>query len=207
MRETVVYLGPSLNARAARSVLDVVYLPPIRRGDLAKLGDEVTTVGIIDGEFYQNLAVSPKEVLPLLDRGIAVYGASSMGALRAVETCAYGMVGVGRIFEWYQDGTIDADDEVALAYDPETYRACSAPLVNIRFALRAAVDEGVVTPAQAETVIGALQKIYFPQRTYGQVFRICPELKEFVALRRPDQKRDDAILLLETIRSQTKPGN
>jgi TfuA protein len=37
---------------------------------------------ILDGEFAQNLSVSPKEILRLLDAGKEVVGAASMGALR-----------------------------------------------------------------------------------------------------------------------------
>jgi hypothetical protein len=82
MSDTVVYLGPTLSRVAAEKVLTAEYLPPICRGDLARLPEEVRFVGIVDGEFYQSLAVSPKELLPLLKRGVKVFGASSMGAAR-----------------------------------------------------------------------------------------------------------------------------
>ena len=36
-----------------------------------------------------------------------------MGALRAAETRAHGMIGIGQIFEWYASGEIEGDDEVA----------------------------------------------------------------------------------------------
>ena len=70
-------------------------------------------------------------------------GAASMGALRAAELHGFGMVGHGRIFEWYRDGVIDADDEVALIYGPEEvgYPSLSKPLVNIRATLAAAVPD------------------------------------------------------------------
>jgi hypothetical protein len=166
---------------------------------LAELSVEIETVGIIDGEFFQSLAVSPKEVLPLLDRGVKVYGSSSMGALRAVETHPYGMIGVGTIFEFYRDSVIDADDEVALTYDPSTYRPSSEPLVNIRFALKTAVQENLFAQSKADEVIQTLKQIYFPFRSYQLVRQLCPELKDFLNARRPNQKRDDAMLLLRTI--------
>ena len=65
MFDTAIFLGPSLDAAAALSILDPTYLPPIKRGDLSQLSRAIKTVGIIDGEFYQSLAVSPKEVLQL----------------------------------------------------------------------------------------------------------------------------------------------
>ena len=127
MHDTVVYLGPSLAVDAAEQRLPARYLPPICRGDLALLPEEVRYVGIIDGEFFQRLAVSPKEVLAVLRRGVKVFGASSMGALRAVETERFGTVGVGAVFAMFRDGVLDGDDEVALVYDPETYRKLSEP--------------------------------------------------------------------------------
>ena len=54
-----------------------------------------------------------------MEEGIQVLGASSMGALRAAELHGFGMIGYGTIFEWYRDGLIDGDDEVALWHEPE----------------------------------------------------------------------------------------
>lgn len=199
MPNIAIFLGPSLDLAIARSILDANYLPPVRRGDLAELGPEIKTVGIIDGEFFQSLAVSPKEVLPLLDRGVKVYGSSSIGALRAVETQQFGMVGVGAIFEWYRDGVVEADDEVALTYDPVTYRPCAEPLINIRFALRDAVRQSLIAQTAADEIVRNLKQVYFPLRSYQLVFQFYPQLREFMRGRRPDQKRDDALLLLRTI--------
>jgi ribosomal protein S12 methylthiotransferase accessory factor len=75
----IVYLGPSLPVAEAQRILEADYRPPIKRGDLPAHYDG--TVVIIDGEFGQNLSVSPNEILQLLDQGMHVIGASSMGAL------------------------------------------------------------------------------------------------------------------------------
>ena len=201
MHKTAIFLGPSLNIGIARSILDDAYLPPVKRGDLLNLPDSIRNVGIVDGEFFQSLSVSPKEVLILLERGIRVFGASSMGALRAVETAPYGMVGVGTIFEMYRDGEIDADDEVAMSYDPLTYRPASEPLVNIRCALLAAVQFGIMQQAEADEILRVTCALYFPDRSYQYAFNRCPQFREFMKEKRLDQKRDDAILLLKTIAS------
>lgn len=203
MHRTAIYLGPTLSVTTARSILDAEYLPPIKRGDLARLGPEIECIGIVDGEFYQNLAVSPKEILPLLERGVRVYGASSMGALRATELASCGMIGVGCIFEAYCDGVLDADDEVAVAYDPVTYRATSAPLVNIRFALQNAVDQGLIEPSRVAEVIRAVKGMYFPDRSYRLVAQLCPELTTLFGDSAPDQKAEDALLLLRTLAKAT----
>jgi hypothetical protein len=194
-----VYLGPTLSHDKACSILDAVYLPPVRRGDLEKLDPCIRSVAIIDGEFFQSLAISPKEILPLIERGIRVYGASSMGALRAAELCGEGMIGMGRIFEAYRDGVIDADDEVAVTYDPETYRPLSEPLVSIRFTLEYAVERNLIDRARAREVLERMRHLWFPERSYRLLMHFCPELEPVQAEIRRDQKAEDALMLLGTL--------
>lgn len=199
MPRPVLYLGPSLPRAHARHILEAEYLPPIKRGDLAILPPDVEVVGIIDGEFYQSLAVTPKEILELLERGITVYGASSMGALRAAELHPYGMVGIGEIFRMYTDGVVDADDEVAQLYSPVTLKPHSEPLINIRHALSSAVYAGIINEGQADKIIRQLKAVYFPARSYDLVRSLCPTLDYFLHTA-PNLKRQDAILLLEAIK-------
>ncbi|MGA9585848.1 MAG: TfuA-like protein [Terracidiphilus sp.] len=199
MSDTIVYLGPTLDRSIAQSCLDATYLPPIKRGDLSTLPHGIQIVGIIDGVFHQSLAVSPKEVIALLDRGVRVYGASSIGALRAAETHTYGMIGVGEIFQMYRDCVIDADDEVAVAYDPVTNRVVSEPLVNIRSALRLAVEQAIIPDHEAAEIISTMKGIYYPSRSYELAGQMCPALAPFLKAARYDQKRDDAMLLLRTM--------
>ncbi len=206
-RRVVVFTGPSLHPDEARTVIDAAFLPPVKRGDLeAVLSMEPKAVAIIDGEFYQNLAVSPKEILPLLDGGVQVYGASSMGALRAVELCKFGMIGFGSVFRLFRSGCLDADDEVALAYCPWTYRPMSEPLVNTRYALRAAVRKRILIRAEAAEIISRLKTVYFPERTRELVLRHARavvgieragRLADFLAAEAPNVKRRDAIGVLE----------
>ncbi len=103
------FLGPSLELETARGILgDAIYLPPLRQADLVSAIDRYrpSAVGIIDGYFLQDLSVWHKEILLALQRGIAVYGASSMGALRAAEMAPYGMRGIGRIYQAFSDGSL-----------------------------------------------------------------------------------------------------
>ena len=202
MRDIAIYLGPSLDRAQAQSILKANYLPPICRGDLAKLPAETRIVGIIDGEFFQNLAVSPKEVIVTLDRGIKVFGAASMGALRAAETYSFGMIGVGEVFRMFRDGVLDGDDEVALAYDRESYAHYSEPLVNIRRALEMAEAAGVIDERERTDLVEQMKSQYFPDRSYSALARLCPrpKLREFFArCPPPDVKADDARQLLLAI--------
>ncbi len=197
MHDCVVFLGPSLPITEARRLVDAEFRGPICRGDIDELPPSIRFIGIIDGEFFQRLAVSPKEVLKALERGVRVFGSSSMGALRAAETHMYGMEGVGRVFAMYCDEVLDGDDEVALSYDPLTYRALSDPLVNLREALALAQIDGLISEATREHLIGQMKAMYFPQRSWRALQAICPELEQFTLKRElPDLKRDDARELL-----------
>ena len=55
-------------------------------------------IGLIDGVFLDVPAVWHRELLWALSEGVHVFGAASMGALRAAELAPFGMRGVGTIF-------------------------------------------------------------------------------------------------------------
>jgi len=208
MRDTVVFLGPSLAREDAERMLDADYLPPICRGDLAKLPEHVRFVGIVDGEFFQSLSVSPKEVLKLLRRNVTVLGASSMGALRAAETWKFGMIGVGKIFTMFRDGILDADDEVALIYERDTYRNLSTPLVNLRAALDMAAAAGAIDDLEKSDLLVKMRSLYFPERSYHALQSLSPRLRDyFRTTPLPDVKRDDALQLLHAIREMRVVGS
>lgn len=187
-------------------------LPPPRGGDVdVLLGRDrpPVAIGIVDGPVFHRTAVQAKEVLRALDHGVAVFGSSGVGALRAVECEPYGMVGVGRVFAEYRDGRIDGDDEVA---GPE-------PLVNMRFALAAAIDAGVTTADHARRFLKIAAALHFPQRTTAAVLGAlaaevgagdCAALARFLAEGAPDTMRDDAVALLDAIRRAVagdRPGS
>ena len=201
MHDTAVFLGPTLAREDAELVLDADYLPPICRGNLERLPERIRFVGIVDGEFYQSLSVSPKEVLKLLRRGVTVFGASSMGALRAAETWKLGTIGVGQIFTMYRDGILDADDEVALIYERDTYRKLSDPLVNLRAALDMAAAAGVIDGQEKSDLLPKMKSLYFPERSRHALQALSPRLRDYFRTNPwPDLKRDDALEMLHTIR-------
>lgn len=203
MRDTVVYLGPTLDHAEARRILEADYLPPISRGDLGRLPEHVRAVGIVDGEFFQTLAVSPKEIILTLDRGVRVFGASSIGALRASETYRYGTVGVGRVFTMFRDGVLDEDDDVAVIYHAETFRPLSVPLVNIRFTLEDAFAKGLIDEDEMRNLLNRMKTLYFPDRTYEVLENFCPALAENLSRGTiPDLKKQDAMEMLHAIKMQ-----
>jgi len=206
----VVFLGPSLPLCDAQMLLpSALFLPPIKRGALLSFVDDPPPViGIIDGVFYQNLAISPKEILTFLKLGARIFGAASMGALRAVELYPYGMVGIGQIFRLYRCGRVTGDDEVAVRLCPDTLRPLSEPLVNIRIALKAAIRDGIVPAREASCIIREMKTMYFPERTLPTLFAVAQRilspdqlslLREWWLRCAPNAKRDDAKELLQRI--------
>jgi hypothetical protein len=147
----------------ARHILEADFRPPVKRGDLPRQYDG--TVVIIDGEFGQNLSVSPHEILRLLDQGTTVIGASSMGALRAAELHPFGMKGHGWIFQQYLSGRIIADDEVALQYSPLDLRPMTVPLVNVRYWLEQLEAAGHVERRVSGRLFAAARRVFFADRT------------------------------------------
>jgi hypothetical protein len=207
-----VFLGPTLTVREARRVLDADYLPPVAQGDVLRAArSNPQVIAIIDGYFERVPAVWHKEILWAMSQGIHVYGAASMGALRAAELKAFGMVGVGQIYEDFVSGVLDADDEVAVAHGSasDDYRRVSDAMVNIRATLAAAVREAVISePTRAELQRNAKAEFY-PTRHYALLFehgrRLGLPESELAALRgwlprgRVDQKKLDALALLERL--------
>jgi hypothetical protein len=210
MQSVVVFLGPSLDRQAALAILEADYRPPAARGDITRaVSDGARVIGLIDGVFFQESSVGHREILGALKRGVRVVGASSMGALRAAELHTLGMEGVGEVYRMYRDGILVSDDEVALAFDPESGIALSEPLVNIRATLARAEEEGVVDPATGGILLTAASALYYPDRTYPRLVRDARETADPETLARfvrwvekgaVDLKRMDAIQALGRIR-------
>ncbi|MGK5627876.1 TfuA-like protein [Streptomyces sp. URMC 123] len=172
-----VFGGPTVGVDDVRAVLpDAVFHPPVAHGDLLRLAPGPASLFvIIDGFFHQRAPVRHKEILHALSHGAVVVGASSMGALRAAEMRTCGMVGVGRVFRDYVDGTIEADDEVAVAHaDDGHYRPLSEPLVNIRHAVAAARRAGALAPEAADALIATAERLPYPERSWKMLERRLP---------------------------------
>lgn len=214
MKRIVVFLGPSLPIAEAKAILNAVYLPPAKQSDLLSA---VTTykpdiIALIDGVFLNDPSVWHKEILYALEQGVAVYGASSMGALRAAETEAFGMVGVGEIYRMYATGELMDDDEVVMVHGLEDtgYRPLSEPMVNVRATFQRAKEEEIIDEKLYEQLVAIAKSIYFAERTFASIFRkaatagIAPnkleKIGQFVKEKYFNLKRQDALLLLETLR-------
>lgn len=206
----VVYLGPTMPRSEAMQILpDAVFLPPAAQSDIISVIDELSPTGIllVDGVFTQQLSVWHKEILYALERGVAVYGSSSMGALRVAETAAFGARGFGQIYDSYASGELTDDDEVAVmhASAEAEFRSLSDAMVNIRQTLRLALEVGVVTDEQHDALVDLAKGRFYPERSYAALLYDADEhgfpadmvtaLRAFVRSSAVDQKRLDAIAM------------
>ncbi len=211
-----------MSAEEGRQEIEANFLPPVSQGDvLALCRKRPLAIGIIDGFFDRVPAVWHKEILWAMSHGIHVFGAASIGALRAAELHRFGMTGVGKIFEAYLSGDLEDDDEVAVIHGPEEtgYVLASEPMVNIRHTLAAAESRGIIGRETRCHLVGIAKQLYYAERQYPTVldlgFARSVNRKELEALSawlpvgRIDQKRADAVALLRHLRawrdSQPKP--
>jgi hypothetical protein len=209
-----VFAGPSLPPQVRQNPAGLVFHPPAAQGDvIALVALRPLAIGIIDGYFERVPAVWHKEILWAMSEGVHVFGASSMGALRAAELAPFGMVGVGRIFEEYVSGRLTDDDEVTLVHADESmdFRPGSEAMVNLRATLALAESQGALTGPQRAAVERNVKELFYPDRSYGSLMECARrELSELELSRlaawlqnpehRVDQKRTDALALLDTLR-------
>src|SRR5262249_50627227 len=154
-------------------------------------------------------AVWHKEILWAMTQGVPVYGAASMGALRAAELAAFGMRGIGWIFEQFHSGAMVDDDEVTAGHGGAA-RADAArceATVTIWRTVEVATAEGVVAGHTGQTLVQLMKNRFYTERSYPLMLQLgrragLPEselahLAAWLPTNRVDQKQRDAIEMLE----------
>lgn len=219
MNKPIVYLGPTLSREKAIKILDADYRDPAKKGDFLMLSqdsDEKKYVGFIDGVFLHDYPPSPIEVYHLATRkNIELIGASSLGALRAVELEKFGMKGIGKIFQLYKNGIINADDEVAVTFTRENNILQSEAMIDIRFNLFLAYKKGIITNQTKKRIAKIAKNIYFPFRNYEDIIKLTQrqfpsiynELESFrsyILKNRDSLKARDAIKLLKYLKTMSE---
>jgi hypothetical protein len=215
----IIFAGPSLPPMLRPvSERNIEWRPPVRQGDVyraALTGPAV--IGIVDGYFEVVPTVWHKEILWAMAQGIHVFGAASIGALRAAELDSFGMRGVGRIYEAYRDGILEDDDEVAVLHGPEElgYPPLTEAMANIRATFTEAERIGMLAPEIALRLAEIAKSIFYKQRTYAAVLRtaaaglpsaVLCDLTTWLSHGRIDQKRLDAEALLDMVRTHLAAG-
>jgi len=211
-QKVLVYLGPSLSSKEARRLLpDAIYRPPAKQGDIVTdvVNLSPSVIILIDGVFHENLSVWHKELVYALQYpGVtAIYGAASMGALRAAELDWIGMIGVGQIYEWYRDGVTEDDSEVAVSYaalPSGDYKCLTVPLVDIRAGvLQYQKDyEGKEVAEDAIRFLEAARGIHYARRTRESLEQLWGGRFDGIQFPLIPQKALDAAQLLETFRDR-----
>ncbi len=204
----VIFAGPTLNG-AELSRADYEIRPPARQGDVYRaIVDGANVIGLIDGIYEHVPAIWHKEILFGLSRGVHIFGAASMGALRAAECSPFGMIGIGEIYEGYASNTLEDDSDVAQSHAPAElgYLPLSEPLVNVRATLSRCLDLGLLTGAEHDALQAAAREIFFKDRTYRYLVRLTfgetKRAESMLALLRANSvnvKLRDAALLMDVV--------
>jgi hypothetical protein len=166
--KTIVFFGPSIAEAEVHNLATATHAPPIKRGDLAAV-DDYDVIVILDGEFGQNMSVSPKEILAVLERGKAVIGAASMGALRASELDRSGMIGVGWVYDYFRRCAVRRDADVALVYSPFDFKPITVPMVDLEYWMEQASAAGLIGNKERAVLLKAARNIFFADRTLDRL--------------------------------------
>jgi TfuA protein len=224
MGKPIIFLGPSLSHEKARKIFDADYRPPARKGDFLRLAADFDVVemaiGFVDGVFLQDYPPTPIEVYHLARKnGVLLVGAASLGALRAVELEKFGMVGIGKIFQLYKTGKVNADDEVAVTFASEgDYQLQSEAMIDIRYNLYLAHKKGVINEKAKSMLVRLAKEIYFPHRKYTYILEearnrypiLESEINSFgryIRSNRKSLKEMDAIRLVKYLKEHYESTN
>lgn len=212
----VIFAGPTLWKDPILQTEDLAWLPPAGQGDVYRIAQKrPSAIGLIDGRFETCPAVWHKEILWALTQGIPVYGAASMGALRAAELYPFGMIGVGAIYERYRSGEWEDDDEVAVVHSPVQlgYQPLTVAMADIRATLDSAAEAGIVSPRAAGLLTAFAKSLFFKDRTWAAVLahpsiakasrRVGRPLAEWLPENRVEQKRIDALAMVGIMREHS----
>lgn len=211
--KAVLFVGPSM-PDGIKVPEGIEVLPPATAGDVFRaVRRSANLIALVDARFQDLQTVRHKEILYALEQGVHVWGAASMGALRAAECAVFGMRGFGQIFRDYHDNVITDDHEVALVHGPAElgYPALSEPMVNVRATMATAQTDGVVSPAEAEAILTTAQAMYYRDLTWAALGEamddaILGDRVAALAALRVDQKKADAAELIAAIANAAQTG-
>lgn len=205
----LIFVGPSLYGAEVQAPPSLTMRPPAAKGDVVKAVEQgADVIGLIDGYFETTAAVWHKEILHALASGVRVFGAASIGALRAAECATFGMIGIGAIYQAYAAGRLEDDAEVALLHAPQElgYAPLSEPLVNVRATLDRLREMDVIAEEQLQVLVEAAASIFYKERTWRKIIEsaaLSPgerlQIGDMARRYRVDQKMLDAVALLKAL--------
>jgi hypothetical protein len=211
----ILFAGPTLHGEIAGGRLQgapgLVCRGPARQGDIAEATLEgASAIGLVDGLYEDVAAPWHKEILFALAQGVAVFGGASLGALRAAECAAFGMIGIGEIFERYASGQLVDDSDVAQLHAPAEldYIPLTEALVNVEETFAFLIAAGQID-ARMGAELGAIARaLFFKALTFEAVIARAglPDaeaalLLDLIARHRIDLKRRDAHLIVARLQA------
>ena len=222
MARTIVFSGPTLKPSEVKAHDASFEAPgPAACGSIYRaVVAGFRRIALVDGYFDQRLPVWHKEVLFALESGCEVFGAASQGALRAAELDSFGMTGVGTIYQWFRDGVLEDDDEVAVLHElAETdYRVRSVAMVNFRATFSRLGERGLMSRAAIDSLLRISKGLHYSARSFPQLLanmKSHPELQSAVGTlsaylgerfqNAVNLKREDAFALLERLGNVEPP--
>ncbi len=209
--KVMIFAGATLTEAEVRRALPGAAVGTlVERGDLHRAIDAgVQVVGIVDGTFLSNVAMSPIEIVDALRVGVRVFGAGGVGALRAVELAHFGMTGCGRIFERIAQTRYFRDDDLGPVRAGQTPTDRPLALIEFELSCEASVAQGRLTEAHARRLVRSLREVHFSRRSFEALAAKTRDdaLREAVATVRKhhvDHKRLDAKAMLALISAERR---
>lgn len=169
----VLFAGPTLYNVSMPSMIEFDMRPPARCGDILQaMKGGADRIGLIDGFFGDCRSVWQKEILFALSQGVCIFGAASMGALRAAECDHYGMIGIGEIYNDYKEGRRTADSDVAMLHGPQEldYIALTLALVDAEATIKCLESSKAITASEAAIMHQTAATLGFRHRTWTAIF-------------------------------------
>lgn len=210
-RPIIVFAGPSLDPSGLPDGLEAELRHPAAQGDLVEAVREHgnCVIALIDGLFQGVPAVRHKEILWAIDRGAIVFGAASMGALRAAELESFGMHGRGLIYRWLRRYPLLPDDAVAVLHAPPELGAAALTeaLVDLRRKFAQATRERVISRETAAELTQIAHNLHYTKRTLANILPAATTMDTDDLARKLNglkhsQKTEDASSLLRELRDR-----
>lgn len=205
----VLFVGPSLFGLVRDGGLSgfpqLTCRPPAGQGDIARaVLDGASAIGLVDGRYEDVPAPWHKEILWAIQNGVAVLGGASLGALRAMECAAFGMIGVGEVYRRYASGELVDDSDVAQLHGP--WELGSMPLTEAFVNIEATILNAGFDDEFAGRLIATARAMFFKELTWESLAeRFEPDRiarQDLIAALRAgyvDRKRADALELAERL--------
>lgn len=216
----VAFVGGSLTKADIQSCAsdDIVFTAPAEQGDVfAAILEGFQTILLFDGYLVQRYALTTFEVLIALLENINVFGAASLGALRALELVNFGMRGSGYVFSFLRSRKVAPYHVVVQTYDADD-RPRTEPLIVIHRFLDVALEEGIISVSDRDNCYLVAERLHFSELSFRRLFcswersgsvssGAALRLREFYAQQGPDAfdiKRQDALGVLQSFREDIR---